>query len=80
MTTKQSEEYSWTNALRIRQQTLLLLDFDWVLTWYHNLLLTFHWFISARLRYILAHQSSMLARGTDAAQCPTKWILFSIQF
>ena len=48
MTTKRSKEYFFTSDARKRKQTLKwLLDFDWLLTSYDYLILTFHWFISA---------------------------------
>ena len=48
MATKRSEEYFFTSDVRKRQQALKwLLDFDWLLTSYYYLILTFHWFISA---------------------------------
>ena len=49
MTTKQSEEYFFRQrGVRKRQQTLKWpLDFDWLLTSYDYLILTFHWLISA---------------------------------
>ena len=49
MTTKRSKEYFFfTSDARKCQQTLKwLLDFDWLLTSYDDLILTFHWFILA---------------------------------
>ena len=42
MATKRSEEYIFTSDVRKRQQTLKwLLDFDWLLTSYDYLILTF---------------------------------------
>ena len=39
---------SFTNAVGKCQQTMLwFLDFEWLLTLYNYLILTFHWFISA---------------------------------
>ena len=47
MTTKRSEEYFFPEGLRKRQQTLKWFPyFDWLLTSYDCLILTFHWFIS----------------------------------
>ena len=48
MATKRSEEYFFSSDVRKRQQALKwLLDFDWLLTSYYYLILTFLWFISA---------------------------------
>ena len=58
MTTKHSEEYFFTSAVRKRQQILKwLLDFDWLLRSYDYLILIFYWFISAREMRHSARQS-----------------------
>ena len=66
MTTKHSEEYFFTSAVRKRQQTLKWhLDFDWLLRSYDYSILIFLLVYFSGLKYILARKVRHNARQSD---------------